>query len=155
MGGVFFESGQLFVCSGKPGDVLGGQPPSSVPRFAVAARHGAGSLRQLTPIGAPGPNLHIANEVAKNQFKVAGGAPGMKVCWQVTGIRQDKWAKDHPLAVEQDKRSKDVRFLDAQSPRQVEAFNRWIKEDRAETEALMSAQSQRMEELRKGIQKKK
>ena len=53
------------------------------------------------------------------------------------------WQADYPI------------FLDAQSPRQVEAFNRWIKEDRAETEALMSAQSQRMEELRKGIQKKK
>ena len=110
---------------------------------------------QLTPIGAPAPNLHIAGEVAKNQFKVAGGAPGMKVCWQVTGIRQDKSAKDQPLAVEQDKRSEDVRFLDAQSPRQVEAFNRWLKEDQAETEALMSAQSQRMEELRKAVQKKK
>jgi hypothetical protein len=45
--------------------------------------------------------------------------------------------------------------LDAQSPRHVEAFNRWLKEDQAETEALMSAQSQRMEELRKAVQKKK
>jgi len=110
---------------------------------------------QLTPIGAPGPNLHIAQGVTKNQFKIAGGGPGMKVCWQVTGIRQDKLAKEHPLSVEQDKRSEDMRFLDAQSPRQVEAFNRWLKEDKAETEALMSAQSQRVEELRKAIQKKK
>jgi predicted phosphoadenosine phosphosulfate sulfurtransferase len=79
----------------------------------------------------------------------------MKVCWQVTGIRQDKWAKDQPLAVEQDKRSEDVRFLDAQSPQQVEAFNRWLKEDQAETQALMSAQSQRMEEVRKAVETKK
>jgi hypothetical protein len=117
---------------------------------------------QLTPIGAPGPNLHIAEGVTRNRFKIAGGAPSMKVCWQVTGIRQDKFAKDHPLSVEQDKRtveqdkrSEDIRFLDAQSPRQVEAFNRLLKEDQAKTEALMSAQSQRMEELRKAVQKKK
>ncbi|MEA2926428.1 MAG: hypothetical protein QOD25_3550 [Alphaproteobacteria bacterium] len=110
---------------------------------------------QLTPIGAPAPNLHVADEVTKNQFKLAGGTPGMKVCWQVTGIRQDKWAKDQPLAVEQDKRSEDVRFLDAQSPQQVEAFNRWLKEDQAETQALMSAQSQRMEEVRKAVETKK
>src|SRR5262245_26734965 len=110
---------------------------------------------QLTPIGAPGPNLHIAEEVKKNQFKIAGGAPGMKICWQVTGIRQDKFAKENPLSVEQNKRGEDLRFLDAQSPRKVEAFNRWLKEDQAETEALMSAQNERMEELRKAAQKKK
>jgi len=106
-------------------------------------------------MGAPGPNLHIAQGVTKNQFKIAGGGSGMKVCWQLTGIRQDKLAKDHPISVEQDKRSEDVRFLDAQSPRQLDAFNRSLKEDQAETEALMSAQSQRMEELREVIQKKK
>jgi hypothetical protein len=27
----------------------------------------------------------------------------MKVCWQVTGIRKDKWAEAHPLEVEQEK----------------------------------------------------
>jgi hypothetical protein len=115
---------------------------------------------QLTPVGAPAPNLHIAEGVTRNRFKIAGGAPRMKVCWQVTGIRQDKFAKDHPLSVEQDKRtveqdkrSEDIR--DAQSRRQVEAFKRWLKEVQAKTQALMSAQSQRMEELRKTVQKKK
>ena len=28
---------------------------------------------QLTAIGAPGPNLYIAQEVTGNQFKIAGG----------------------------------------------------------------------------------
>ena len=46
----------------------------------------------LTAIGAPGPNLYIADEMAGNQFRIAGGAPGGKVSWQVTGIRHDPWA---------------------------------------------------------------
>lgn len=58
---------------------------------------------QLTPIGAPAPNLYIAAEISNNHFKIAGGAAGMNVCWQVTGNRQDAWAKAHPIPVEQDK----------------------------------------------------
>jgi hypothetical protein len=58
---------------------------------------------QLTPIGAPGPNLFVAEEVSGNRFKIAGGDPGMKVSWQVTGIRQDPYAKAHPISVEEDK----------------------------------------------------
>lgn len=59
----------------------------------------------LTPIGAAAPNLHIAAEISGQSFKIAGGIAGMKVCWQVTGTRQDAWAKAHPIPVEQDKTS--------------------------------------------------
>jgi hypothetical protein len=58
---------------------------------------------QLTAIGAPGPNLYIAEEVSGNQFKIAGGKPGAKVSWQVTGVRQDAYAKAHRIKVEEDK----------------------------------------------------
>ncbi len=58
---------------------------------------------QLTAIGAPAPGLYIAEEIANHQFKIAGGRPGMKVSWQVTGVRQDAFAKAHPLQVEVDK----------------------------------------------------
>jgi hypothetical protein len=58
---------------------------------------------QLTSIGAAAPNLHIAREVANHQFSIAGGAPGMKVSWQVTGVRQDAFARANPLVVEVDK----------------------------------------------------
>jgi len=58
---------------------------------------------QLTPIGAPGPNLHLAEEIKNQRFKIAGGSSGMKVCWQVTGIRHDALAQANPLVVEQDK----------------------------------------------------
>ena len=58
---------------------------------------------QLTAIGAAGPDLYIAEEMSANRFKIAGGRPNMKVCWQMTGVRQDAWAKANPLPVEQDK----------------------------------------------------
>jgi hypothetical protein len=58
---------------------------------------------QLTPIGAAGPHLHIAEEISDRRFKIAGGVPGMKVCWQVTGSRKDPWAQANPLTVEQEK----------------------------------------------------
>ena len=62
---------------------------------------------QLTPVGAASPNLHIAAEISNLSFKIAGGTAGMKVSWQVTGIRQDQWAKANPTKVEQDKATKD------------------------------------------------
>ena len=34
---------------------------------------------QLTAIGAPGPNLYVAEEISKNRFRIAGGTPGGKV----------------------------------------------------------------------------
>jgi hypothetical protein len=58
---------------------------------------------QLSAIGAPAPQLHIAEEVAENRFKIAGGQAGMKVSWQLTGIRKDRWAEANPLQVEQEK----------------------------------------------------
>jgi hypothetical protein len=79
---------------------------------------------RLTAIGAPGPNLYIAEEISdadsttnysnsssssnnknnnNSRFKVAGGTSGMKVSWQVTGIRKDPWANAHRIQVEEDK----------------------------------------------------
>jgi hypothetical protein len=58
---------------------------------------------QLTAIGAPGPNLYIAQEISDNRFQIAGGTPGGKVSWQVTGIRQDAYAKVHPIIPEVEK----------------------------------------------------
>jgi hypothetical protein len=58
---------------------------------------------QLTAMGAPGPNLFIAEEINGNHFSIAGGKPGMKVSWQVTGIRQDAWANAHRIPVEEEK----------------------------------------------------
>jgi hypothetical protein len=58
---------------------------------------------QLTAVGAPAPMLHVAEEVKANRFKVAGGKPGQKVCWTVTGARNDAYARAYPKPVEQEK----------------------------------------------------
>lgn len=58
---------------------------------------------QLTAVGAPAPMLHVADEVKANRFRIAGGTPGQKVCWVVTGARNDPYARAHMKPVEQDK----------------------------------------------------
>jgi trimeric autotransporter adhesin len=58
---------------------------------------------QLTAIGTPGPGLYIAHKIANGNFEIAGGAPNAEVSWQVTGVRQDAYAKAHPLVVEEEK----------------------------------------------------
>ncbi len=58
---------------------------------------------QLTALGAPGPNLHVAQTIAGNRFKIAGGMPRRDVSWQVTGIRHDPYANAHRIRVEEDK----------------------------------------------------
>jgi trimeric autotransporter adhesin len=58
---------------------------------------------QLTSIGRPGPSLFIAREVKNNRFKIAGGHPGARVSWQVTGIRHDAWANAHRIPTEETK----------------------------------------------------
>jgi hypothetical protein len=62
---------------------------------------------QLTPLGGPAPNLHVSKTVERNRFSIAGGEPGQQVCWQVTGVRQDAWAKANPLRVEPLKAKRD------------------------------------------------
>jgi hypothetical protein len=72
---------------------------------------------QLTAIGAPGPNLYIAEKISdtttsnknnnNSHFKIAGGASGMEVSWQVTGIRKDPWANANRIEVEEDKPTKE------------------------------------------------
>lgn len=55
---------------------------------------------QLTCIGGFAP-VYIAEELTNNRFKIAGGRPGWRVSWQITGIRQDVWANAHRIPVEE------------------------------------------------------
>jgi hypothetical protein len=58
---------------------------------------------QLTAIGGPAPELHVHRELVNGRFQIAGAGAGMKVCWQVSGVRRDPWARAHPLRVEEEK----------------------------------------------------
>ena len=57
---------------------------------------------QLTCIGGFSP-VYVAQEISNNKFKIAGGKSGLKVSWQVTGIRQDAYAKYSGFKVEETK----------------------------------------------------
>jgi hypothetical protein len=64
---------------------------------------------QLTCIGGFA-QVYVAQEVSDSRFKIAGGNPGMKVSWQVTGIRQDPWAEANRIPVEEDKAAEEIGF---------------------------------------------
>lgn len=57
---------------------------------------------QLTSIGRPA-SVYVAREIQGNTFVIAGGRPGMRVSWQVTGIRHDAYANTHRIKVEEEK----------------------------------------------------
>ncbi len=57
---------------------------------------------QLTVIGQFAQAI-IGREIERNQFEIRTSAPNVKVSWQVTGLRQDAYAKANPLVVEQEK----------------------------------------------------
>lgn len=46
---------------------------------------------QLTCIGGHAP-VFIESEISNNAFVIGGGSQGLKVSWQVTGVRKDAWA---------------------------------------------------------------
>jgi hypothetical protein len=57
---------------------------------------------QLTVIGQFAQAI-VTGEVASHQFSIKTDKPGVKVSWQVTGIRQDPWANAHRIPVEEQK----------------------------------------------------
>jgi len=79
---------------------------------------------QLTPIGAPMPNLYIAQKIENNEFRIGGGEPKMEVSWQVTGVRNDTYAKENRIAVEVDKNQKEIGTYQTQNRKNMERANR-------------------------------
>ncbi|MFI8234972.1 hypothetical protein ACIGDI_39885 [Streptomyces sp. NPDC085900] len=57
---------------------------------------------QLTPLGSLA-QVAVTSEIKGNRFTVRTDQPGIKVSWQVTGVRQDAWAEAHRICVEADK----------------------------------------------------
>jgi hypothetical protein len=57
---------------------------------------------QLTCLERYAP-VYISRKMKEGKFKIGGGLPGQEVSWQVTGIRQDAWAKANRIPVEEDK----------------------------------------------------
>jgi hypothetical protein len=89
-----------------------GSATARLPRYVGALN--ADYSYQLTPIGPTTSVLYIARELSRaGSFRIAGGTPGLRVCWQVTGARKDAWAQQHPFRVERRKRRRDQgKYLD-------------------------------------------
>ncbi len=61
---------------------------------------------QLTVIGQFAQAI-VATEIANGSFTIKTSRSGVKVSWQVTGVRQDAWANAHRIQVEVDKAPRD------------------------------------------------
>lgn len=57
---------------------------------------------QLTVIGQFAQAI-VGHKIHNHQFTIRTNVPNVEVSWQITGVRQDAWAKAHPLAVEEQK----------------------------------------------------
>jgi hypothetical protein len=57
---------------------------------------------QLTVIGQFAQAI-VGRKMENNRFEIRTSAPNVEVSWQVTGVRQDAYAKAHPLVVEEEK----------------------------------------------------
>ncbi len=85
-----------------------GEAVVQLPRYFLALNR---DFRYLaTALGDPSPNLYVKEEARKAffglmppRFLLAGGRPGGRVSWQVTGIRNDRFAQTYPIIVEVNK----------------------------------------------------
>jgi hypothetical protein len=59
---------------------------------------------QLTVIGKMAQAI-IDQKIANNQFRIRTSVGNVEVSWQVTGIRQDDYAKAHRMVVEEAKKA--------------------------------------------------
>jgi trimeric autotransporter adhesin len=60
---------------------------------------------QLTVIGQFAQAI-VSHEIENHQFQITTNVAHVKVSWQVTGVRQDPYAKAHPLVVEEEKEAR-------------------------------------------------
>jgi hypothetical protein len=85
------------------GNVTLGSDGSAVVQLPDYLESFCGDFRyQLTCVGGYAP-VYVSSEISGNQFVIAGGKDGLKVSWQITGIRKDKYAQSNPLEVEKKK----------------------------------------------------
>ena len=95
---------------------------------------------QLTVIGEFAQAI-VSHEIKDNRFVIKTTAPNVKVSWQVTGIRQDAYANNNRIKVEEDKPERERGFY-----LHPEVFNQ--PEDRGIEWARNPEMMQRMKEAR-------
>ena len=65
---------------------------------------------QLTVVDERFAQAVISKKIADNQFTIHTNASNVQVSWQITAVRQDAYAKAHPMVVEQLKGDKERGF---------------------------------------------
>jgi len=97
----FVESPDMMnVYNGNITTDANGEAIVRLPEYFEALNH---DFRyQLTVIGQFAQAI-VASEISDNSFTIKTDRPGVKVSWQVTGIRQDAYAIKHRIPVEEDK----------------------------------------------------
>ena len=79
---------------------------------------------QLTSVGAPAPNLHVAQQIRGGKFKIAGGVGKSHVSWQVTGTPKGK-----PVAVKQTSEQIDPKEIERYR-QQAKNYEKLVEQDR-------------------------
>jgi len=96
---------QYLVYSGNVTTDASGQAVVSLPSYFEAINR---DLRyQLTVLGGFALAT-VASKVQNNQFTIRTDRPGVDVSWQVTGVRNDVYARNHPFEDERPKSGAEV-----------------------------------------------
>jgi hypothetical protein len=104
---------------------------------------------QLTVIGEFAQAI-VAREVEDNRFSIRTDRPQIKVCWQVTGVRRDRWAQANRITVESTKNDLDRgRYLHPEMWGQAaEGIRSWADDARSQAiEMLPESLRERWEAL--------
>jgi hypothetical protein len=88
---------------------------------------------QLTAIGGPAPNLHVAQEIRGDSFKIGGGTGNLTVSWHVGAE-----AKDAPALREPASEKPYDEELAQEHERWTEHFARQVEELKERTQHLLS-----------------
>ena len=78
---------------------------------------------QLTPVGAPMPNLYIKKEIEGNTFVIGGGKPGYKVSWTVYAQRYDEYIRNHPESAKDEVPRSSLKIEKKIPPKVTKAMN--------------------------------
>ncbi len=94
------SSDQMDIYNGNVTTDLNGRAKVQLPDYFEALN--TNYRYQLTTIGQQA-QAWIQSEIQNNQFSIKTDKPNVKISWQVTGIRNDPYAKAHPMVAEQEK----------------------------------------------------
>lgn len=124
-----------------------GEARVRLPKWFAALNDVKTLCYQLTPIGGPAPDLHVAQPFNGSQFVIAGGQPKQRVSWQLTGTRIDAFAKDNPVVVEQ-KRSEARPTAPEPSRKDLEKLEKTLRTAGASREKAAEGAKMAIEQIR-------